>query len=170
MDWVAIGNKIRESAKNYRLALLILILGIFLMLLPTGESKSESPSVPEKTDAFTAKSNLESSLSEILSAMDGAGKVQVLLTQAQGEQILYQTDDNRSQSDTGADLRQQTVILSGADRSEFGLVRQTIPPVYQGAIILCQGADSAAVRLAIIQAVANATGLSTDKISVLKMK
>ena len=61
-------------------------------------------------------------------------------------------------------------MLTDSHRDQVGLVRQTIPPIYQGAIILCQGADSAAVRLAIIQAVAGATGLTSDRITVLKMK
>jgi hypothetical protein len=39
-----------------------------------------------------------------------------------------------------------------------------------GAVIVCQGADKPVVRLAIVEAVADATGLSTDTITVLKMK
>ena len=62
------------------------------------------------------------------------------------------------------------MIVSDSARAESGLVQQILPPTYQGAVILCQGADSAAVRLALIEAVSNATGLSSDRISVLKMK
>jgi hypothetical protein len=39
-----------------------------------------------------------------------------------------------------------------------------------GAIVVCQGADSPSVKLAITQAVAKITGLGTDEICVLKMK
>jgi stage III sporulation protein AG len=46
---------------------------------------------------------------------------------------------------------------------------KTIYPVYQGALVVCEGADSATVRLEIIRAVAGLTGLSTDKIVVAKM-
>ena len=41
---------------------------------------------------------------------------------------------------------------------------------YTGAVIFCQGADSAAVRLQVVEAVAVYTGLSSNKIMVLKMK
>ena len=41
---------------------------------------------------------------------------------------------------------------------------------YTGAVILCQGADSATVRLQIVEAVSVYTGLSSNKIMVLKMK
>jgi stage III sporulation protein AG len=64
----------------------------------------------------------------------------------------------------------ETVIITDAQRAQQGLVKQVNPPVYLGAVVVCQGADRASVRLAIVEAVANATGLGADKISVLKMK
>ena len=45
-----------------------------------------------------------------------------------------------------------------------------LSPTYLGAVIVCQGGDSPTVKLAIVEAVSNATGLSADKITVLKMK
>jgi stage III sporulation protein AG len=36
--------------------------------------------------------------------------------------------------------------------------------------VICQGAADPAVRLAVVEAVADATGLGADRISVLKMK
>ena len=79
---------------------------------------------------------------------------------------MYQTDEDSASSG----VRSDTVLLNGPDRSQTGLVRQVNPPTYLGAVIVCQGADSASVRLAIVEAVGSVTGLSTDKITVLKMK
>ena len=62
------------------------------------------------------------------------------------------------------------MIITDSDRKEEGLITQVDPPVYQGAIIVCQGADRGAVRLAIVEAVSRVTGLGADRISVLKMK
>ena len=45
-----------------------------------------------------------------------------------------------------------------------------IYPEYRGALVVAQGADNAAIKLAITQAVAGLTGLSSDKITVVKMK
>ena len=39
-----------------------------------------------------------------------------------------------------------------------------------GAIIVCQGGDSPTVRLNIVEAVSNVTGIGSDRITVLKMK
>ena len=68
------------------------------------------------------------------------------------------------------DHRKSTVLISGDNRAENGLLRQRNPPVYLGAIVLCQGADKASIRLAIVEAVTDATGLGSDRITVLKMK
>jgi len=63
-----------------------------------------------------------------------------------------------------------TITVTGTNRNEEGLIKQINPPTYLGAIIICQGADSASVRLAIVDAVSKLTGLGADSIAVLKMK
>ena len=112
----------------------------------------------------------EEKLEEILCRVKGAGKVDVLLTVSQGERTIYQTDSSYSQGETTTDTRTQTVLITDSQRNETGLVHQKNPPIYQGAIILTQGADDPVVKLAIVDAVSNVTGLGTDRISVLKMQ
>ena len=48
--------------------------------------------------------------------------------------------------------------------------RKTVYAQYRGALIVCAGADSPQVRLDLVNAVAGLTGLSTDRITVVKMK
>ena len=124
------------------------------MVIPVGSEETDP--VP----TVTAEETLESRLEAILCRIDGAGEVKVLLTEDRGGEVFYQTE--------GEDGK--TVLICGADRSESGLVRTTEAPAYRGAVVVCRGADSAAVRLAVVEAVANATGLGTDRITVLKMK
>ena len=167
MDWVGFSSKCMEYIKKYRYVVLVLLAGLFLMALPEGdEEKTET--VQEQT-AETEKS-LQDSLAEILSQIDGAGKEKVLLTEAAGEETLYQTDEDITQSENSSDIRRETIIITNSQRDEAGLVQQVNPPVYQGAIIVCQGAGSASVRLAIVKAVSSVTGLTSDRITVLKMK
>lgn len=167
MDINAIGRKILDFFKKYRFVVLILTIGIVLMVLPTG--KKEETAQP----AFTQKATVEDptrELTQILSQIQGAGKVQLLLTKGSGERTVYQTDEDRDTSDQNQSVRVETVIVTDKDRTQHGLIQQILAPEYRGAIVVCQGADNAAVRLAIIEAVSDATGLGTDRISVLKMK
>ena len=45
-----------------------------------------------------------------------------------------------------------------------------IYPKFSGAIVVCDGADKASVKLMVLSAVSAATGLSSEKISVLPGK
>ena len=153
--------------KQYRYGFLILLLGVGLMLLPTGDgAKQEAPTTTE----FSEPVSLEDRLSQILSRMEGVGKTEVMLTWEMGEQTLYETKEDSSVSDTSEQFRREPVIITDSTRQEQGLIQQVISPVYRGAIIVCQGGGSPAVKLAIVEAVSDVTGLSADKITVLKMK
>ncbi len=150
---------------KYRYAALILLIGIGLMLLP---EKKETKT--ELSQAVTQPATVETEaeqLAEILAQIQGAGKVQVMLSVRTGEETLYQTD---IQTDSPESSRVDTVIISGSDREETGLVRQVKPPVYLGAVVVCQGGENASVKLAITEAVSKITGLGADSIVVLKMK
>ena len=152
--------KIPQGIRRYRAAALVVLVGVFLMALPRREEKP--PELPVRAESR----DLSRSLSAALSRMEGAGQVEVLLTEAEGERTVYEQDQDRS----GEDFRSSTVLISGTGREEEGLIRQVNPPRYLGAVVLSQGAQSAAVRLALSEAVSKATGLSFDRITVLKMK
>ena len=108
--------------------------------------------------------DLQKKLSTILSQISGVGKVEILLTEAIGSDTIYQMDTRQNLGDA------DTVIVMDRNREETGLVKQILPPVYRGAVVVCQGADSASVRLSVVDAVKSVTGLSSDCITVLKMK
>ena len=150
-----------DRLKQYRYGILILVLGIGLMLLPNQKTEMSAP-MAVKTDAEDFSADLE----QILTQIYGVGRVKVMLTQAEGEITVYQEDIDRS-SDS---VREDTVLVSGDTRQEMGLVRQVIPPKYLGAVIVCQGGDRASVQLSVVEAVSAVTGLTTDRITVLKMK
>lgn len=166
MELNAWTDKALSLVKQYKYVFLMIAVGLILLLLPATEKTKESDISQQQANILT----LEQQLSAVLSSVKGAGNVEVFLSQATGEEILYQTDQNYSTSGDSYDNRTDTVTVSGTDREEAGLIRQINPPVYKGAIIVCQGTDNPAVRLAIVEAVSRVTGLGTDKISVLKMR
>lgn len=166
MDWINIKENGLELVKKYRYVLLVLLLGICLMALPDRKEPEYEVQQTERVE----ETNLQDALAVTLSLIEGAGKVEVLLTEAEGQRILYQTDEDISSGGSSSDVRTDTVLISGSDRTETGLIRQIQPPVYQGAIIVCQGGDSPKVRLSIVEAVMSVTGLSSDNITVVKMK
>ena len=167
MDIREAGGKLSALFKKYRWPLLVIALGILLMALPVGgREETLQPQIQTTQPALDPQQDL----AQILGQIRGVGKVQVLLTVKCGETVKYQTDDDIVTSDTGSTVRKETVIITDSNRNQQALVVQTLPPEYMGAVIVCQGADDAAVCLAVVEAVSKATGLGADRISVLKMK
>lgn len=168
MEPIEPGKRIRELLNKYKYALLILAVGLLLMLLPTQSAAEQDEPLP--TEAPQEIQTMEQLLQDILRQVDGAGEVAVLLSEQEGEQTVYQTDTQTEADDGRSSDRVETVIVTNADRDESGLILRTDPPKYQGAVIVCQGADRAEVRLAIVEAVQCATGLGANQICVVKMK
>ena len=164
MDQQNIGKTLLQRILKYKYPLLVVAVGLLLMLWPAGTKKSEQGT--EQPEAKVVTLSREQRLEEILAQIQGAGKVRIMLTEARGEHIVYQTDREVS----GDRERVDTVIVTDAQRNQAGLIQRIAPAVYLGAVVVCDGADRAEVRLAIVEAVSDLTGLGADKISVLKMK
>ena len=168
MDLSAVKGKIARLINKYKYTIMILVIGMILLLLPTGSKEEGSSSGISHVQENTL--SVEEQLTEILSMIEGAGKVRVMLSVATGEEVLYQTDRDVSEDEKGSDKRIDTVTVTYSQRNETGLIRQINPPDYLGAVVVCQGADDPAVRLRVAEAVARITGLGMDKIYVVKMR
>lgn len=175
MQWKTLGEKL----KRFRYPALVLLLGIALMLVPigkktTGQSKSQTAqeTVPQTVTDY--KTQTEQQLATILRQVNGAGSVSVMLSLKSGEQTIYQTDSalvsQTADGTTSNSASETTVVLSRDDVGQEAVVAKVLTPTFLGAVVVCQGADDPQVRLSVIQVVASATGLSSEKITVVKMK
>ena len=165
MEATAPKQRINALFGKYKYPILVALVGLGLMLLPSEQEPTESTEPP-----LVVESSLEEKLEALLGRIEGAGQVSVLLTEKEGSQTLYQTDSQTDADDSGSRRTDDTVLIEDENRTESGLVRQTLGPVYRGAVILCQGADDPSVKLAVVEAVRCVTGLGADQISVQKMK
>lgn len=164
MDWLVLKEKFYHLWAKYRYVILVLLVGLVLMLLPSKQSNTEVTQVMEsKTET---KQDIREELTDILSQIEGVGEVKVMLTVASGEETVYQSDTEISNTTN----RIETVIITDENRKEIGLIQKVNPPKYMGAIIVCKGGANVAVKLAVVEAVSRVTGLGADQISVLKMK
>ena len=167
-----LSKTILAGLKKYKYAVLVLLLGIALMLLPFGK-KEEAPEAEVQEDTLTDEAYaqaLEQRLEDMLCQVSGAGQVRVMLTLQTGSRTEYQTDTQISDSETQSQEERKTVILSEGSAYDKAAVSAVQYPRFQGALILCQGADQSTVRLSLVNAVAALTGLSSGQITVIKMK
>ena len=162
LDLKSIGNKLRQ----FKYPALILLLGLVLILWPGRQKQAE----PEHTVQPEPEQSMEAELVGILSCIDGAGPVRVFLTKRTGDETVYQTDETQNKNADAESIASSTVLAHGSGGGDVPVERKTVYAEYRGALIVCAGADSPKVRLDLVNAVAGLTGLSTDRITVVKMK
>lgn len=141
-------------------------LGAVLLLWPSGK-KSALP-VEEKQ----AVTEIQEEMENILSKISGVGQLQLMLTvESDSEKQLAQDMELSYSGETAApddySRRAETVVVDGEGGNE-AVVTKNFSPTYRGALVVCDGGNSADVQLAVTQAVAALTGLSSEKIMVVK--
>jgi len=151
----------------------ILVVGLFLMQLASGWGNGKvdegSPPVPEvfgsQEEIFPmGETALEQKLEEILSRIEGAGEVRVLITYKQSSSSEYAY--NQEESKNGQDLRQSRELVTGNGGPY--LLRQEAPGV-QGVLVVAAGANDTLVRQQLFQAVAGILDVPAHRIVIAVM-
>lgn len=160
-------EKLRDIFRKYRAVGLVLLAGLLLLLLPTGKSSGQErrrATIPSSI-RWRRRSGAWPSW---LGRMSGVGRVQVMLSLKTGPTLQLAQDMDLEQEEGSLRQRSQPVTVNRGSGWQEALVTRQDYPVYQGAVVVCQGAGSSAVRLAVTEAVAALTGLSTEKITVVQ--
>lgn len=173
-------GKLPALLERYKYPALILLLGLFLVSLPSNRVESEPQAPPQTEVAVQApadgdyRAEMERELESILSQVEGAGRVKVMLTVKTGPATRYQTDRSASASRDGERENQsseeRTVMIARGSAYDEPAVVSTAYPVFQGAVIVAEGGADPSVRYQLSAAVAALLGLGADQITVVKMK
>ena len=164
-------EKLISYVKKYKYVALVVLAGVVLMLLPSGKGAQQTVSdQPVNVSEAYSLAETEKRLEQLLGRIRGVGQVQVMLTLKSGSSL--QLAENRSTSLRDTENRQDrdVVTLNRGSGYEDVVVTEQTYPVYQGAVIVCQGAGDSGVHLAVVQAVSVLTGLGSDKITVVQWK
>lgn len=162
---------ILSALGKYRYAALALALGLVLLLWPQGE-QSDVSAAPDSSEAESFdRLALQREMEQLLSAVEGAGKLSLMLTVASGSELELAEDETLEYSGSRSapenyERTRKTLTLGSGTQSV--VVTRSVYPAFVGAVVVCEGADSAAVRLALTQAVATLTGLPSDCITVIR--
>jgi len=155
---------------KWKYPILMAAIGVGILLLPTGgggeTQRQEQPLPP--VAGQTADHGTEERMEQILSAIDGAGSVRVMLTLKNDGLTEYQSDVQTVES--GDTMEQKSVtVFRGGSQGE-ALIRRVTAAEYLGAVVISQGADRPEVCLKLVKAVSSLTGLPSNRITVLDMK
>ncbi len=154
-------EKLTAKLKEGKYALLVLLFGLLLLLLPRcsgSEAERQAEETPAQLSALEFDlAEQEARLSEAVSLIDGAGKAKVVLSVRGGVQ-------RELASEAG-----ETLIVSTGGGAQAPVELRYTYPEYQGALVLCEGAHQAQVRLAVTEALRAVTGLGADRITVARL-
>lgn len=187
--------------------LIILVLGgilLFIIALPTKGAKEElegstlfgtteptgQSSVMESGQAAGGigfsqaeyAAYLEEKLEEILSGMDGVGKVEVMITLSSTEELVVMKDsesENTRTDETDSEGGSRSIIQtnrtettvyrsSGNDRDPY--VVKTILPSVEGVVVVAEGAGNGIMDKSITEVVQALFDVGVHKIKVVKMR
>ncbi|MDD3429875.1 MAG: stage III sporulation protein AG [Oscillospiraceae bacterium] len=161
------------------------LLGILLIFLSeivgTDKADKVQPTSATQTTAQSASDytlSLESRLQAIISNIEGAGNVQVMVTLENSEEYVYaQTEksDTDVATQAGGDNTSERVsyensyiLVEGTDGKQ-ALVQTKLEPEVKGVAVVCSGGDDIAVVKRITDVVSTVLGVSTNRICVTKM-
>ncbi len=176
--WGDMLKKTKTLLNKYKFLLIIVAVGIIFLLLPTGQS-APAPETPQQSAAGQLPSTEpdEAKIESALAQIAGVGRVKATLSLKTGSEVIYANEvrnsnryDGSVQSPSSSDQEYQPVLVSKSSGGQEPLVIKCLYPEYKGALIICDGADDAGVKLRVVDAVSSLLGLGTDKIVVLKMK
>lgn len=164
------------------LILLITVIAINAILLDKDEEETVVNEIENNNVNFQASNtDLETRLENILSKIEGVGKVEVLINYSETEQVVAMYNENKKETateeqDESGGTRvikendvQKDVIYQEKDGEKIPITQKTIMPKIEGTIITAEGAGSTEVQEKIINAVEAATGLASHKIQVFEM-
>ena len=176
LSWLGgIAEKILPVLIKYRALLVVLLAGVLLLAsggwLGSGRRDPVQETAPAAADeeGFSL-SAFEENLNQKLAAIEGVGRVGLMLSLDQTEEAVYAVNTRRTDSEAGGQSYESDLtVVSDGSYGETPVTVKNLLPTFRGAVVLCDGADNAEVRLAVTQAVTTVCGIGADKVTVLKM-
>ena len=162
-----------ENKKVRSNIFLALFLGILLLTAGRGFSDAEEEKdvshIAEK-EVLSSNWKIEQRMSEILSKVEGAGLVDVMLTYRQTEEKAIAQNESREENGETLRIEQTAILLEDGEGATKPLILKETSPVVEGVIIAAQGADRPQVAAALNQAAQALLDVPAHKVAVLKMK
>lgn len=179
-------NELFNDTEKKKLKPLIFMAGICILVLiaiavmPDGQEKESSKDDNESTTQASAETeeqndDLESKLTEILSKIDGAGDVDVMITFESSEEIVpaynsnTTTETTKEQDSSGGErtttssTENKTMITSNANNP---VVLKTSEAKIKGVIVVASGASDSAVKEVLYSAVQTSLQVSGHQVEI----
>lgn len=161
------------------------LIGIILIFISNftdnKSSDNETEAIAEaavQTSIESYRDTLESKLAAIVSEIEGAGEVKIMITMESTVEDVYaveknideqsqsSSDDTKGSEQTEYKEESTYVTIKNKDGSESVVMVKQIMPKIRGVLVVCDGGGNTVVKEKIIQAVSSVLNISSGKIYV----
>lgn len=154
-----------KGIKNYEIILALVIIAIAVIIYSIVSAAG--------TKQTATESDPEERLEQILSEVEGAGAVEVMITYAgTGSKIAATETDTKTTSTDAGGTKTTTVTTTTSpvmQGSEVLILGEKEPEVV-GVLVVAEGADDVKVRLRLRDAVATVLGIKSSAIQILSRR
>ncbi len=171
-----------KKIKHFEIILVILLALIILVIWfwdwGSDASASSNDSLLNTSDKDDYAAMLETKLSSILSEINGAGSVSVMVTLDGSTELIlaYTKDENKNSTEnttsSGTTSKTETIntstspIIINSSGSSTPLVLSEILPSIKGVVVLAEGANDIKVKLDILKAVQALLGVTSSQVEI----
>lgn len=166
-----------KSVKHIEIIVAVALCAVFLLGYFVYTQVKDKTEVSEATGA----SETAEKVADIVSAIEGVGKSEILITYdgAESVQIAYDeetvttvTTDSDDNSDRVVEntTTTSTPVIITVDGVQQPLIVSKTPAKIQGIVVVAEGGDDVAVKIKIIDAICALLKVDGSKIKVYKMK
>jgi stage III sporulation protein AG len=177
---IASFKKLDTKKKIQYVAILLLAVIILTIYFSSFKSDTGNNAMPETPKEVPGFSDMESRLEEILSKIEGAGRVEVMITyESTPEKVPAISIDKQTSTSTDIgengtstidteNTQSDVVTINGSNGNDALVLRENSPKIL-GVIVIAQGADDIAVKLNLLKAVETVLDVTPDRVDVYKM-
>lgn len=151
--------------KDKKTALIIFtaILGMLLILFSGTPAEKTEKASESKTEEMI---EWEEKLQKLLSSVEGAGRVKVMITYETSDEEVFAYNKDESFRENEEKFSSDYILVEN-NGSETGLKLKTVYPEVKGVAVVCDGADDPVTKEQIISVISALFDISTKNISVV---
>ncbi len=175
---IKIKEKLIDLFKKDKKTFLIVVIGFAcIILIVLSEIDTVDSQKDKNIKSLTTESNeycayLEQRVEDVVSSIDGAGKVKVMITISETTEYVYAQNQNgtkkTNKDSENSDSKSDFVIIE-KDNDDSGLLVKTFEPKIRGVAIVCEGGNNPTVQQQIYSTVSAVLNVSTARISISKL-
>ncbi len=182
-----------KRIKNVEWVAIILVFSIIISIYASSQSRppdgsqDEAPSENDTgphwvEEGLSSENRDERRLKEILSAIKGAGKVEVMITYTSGKEIItamttVESITTTEEEDNSGGTRMINQRDKNSQPSTFNdsegtkpIILKEVEPEIKGVIIISEGAEDIRVKMELMKAVQVALGIKPNQVEVFPME